>query len=69
MYKNIQNQLNGLKDKNLVAIIDEGRSKKIKEKCRIKGIYSRIFTIQVNNYIKSFSYSDLICGTIILKRV
>ena len=69
MYKNIQNQLKKLKDVNLVAIIDEGRSRKTKELCKIKGIYNRIFTIEVKNQIMSFSYADLICKTIILKKV
>lgn len=69
MYKNIQKELNELLGKDLIAIIDEGRSKKLKEKCKIKNIYNRIFTLEINNSIKSFSYSDLICKTIILKKV
>ena len=69
MYNNVRKQLIELKNKNLVAIIDEGRSRKTKEKCKIKGIYNRIFTLEINNSIKSFSYSDLICKTIILKKV
>lgn len=69
MYNNIRKQLLELKDNKLIAIIDEGRSRRIKEKCRIKGIYNRIFTIETESSIKSFSYSDLICKTIVLKKV
>ena len=69
MYKNIRNQLNELKGKEILAIIDEGRSRKRKEKCRIKGVYNRIFTLEINNLLLSFSYSDLICKTITLKKV
>ena len=69
MYKNIKKLLNELKGEDLIAVIDEGRSKKRKVKCKINGIYDRIFTIMVENSLLSFSYSDLICKTIILKRV
>ena len=69
MYNNIKNILNELKDKKLIAVIDEGRSRKREEKCKIKGIYNRIFTLQTEDKILSFSYSDLICKTIILKKM
>lgn len=70
MYRNIKNQLEQLKNKELIAVIDEGRSRKTQERCRIRGIYNRIFTIEIsNNCILSFSYSDLICKTITLKMV
>ena len=61
--------LEGIKDIDLLAIIDEGRSRKRKEKCRINGIYDRVFTIKVDDKILSFSYADLICKAIILKKV
>ena len=69
MYKVIRDKLNKLKDRELIAIIDEGRSRKRREKCRIKNIYGRIFTIEIDDKVLSFSYSDLICETIILKLV
>lgn len=69
MYKNIRVLLEGLKEKELIAIIDEGRSRKSKKKCKIEGIYSRIFTIKADDILLSFSYSDLICKTITLKKV
>lgn len=69
MYNNVRKYLLELKDKDLIAVIDEGRSRKRKEKCKIKGIYNRIFTIECNDFLLSFSYSDLICKTIILKKI
>ena len=66
VYKNIYNYLSGLKDKQLIAIIDEGRSRKKEIKCKINGIYRRIFTIESENILMSFSYSDLICKAITL---
>ena len=67
MYKNIYNILKEIKEKELIAIIDEGRSRKKEVKCKIKDIYRRIFTIECDNLLMSFSYSDLICKTITLK--
>ena len=69
MYKNIRNLLEDLKDRELIAIIDEGRSRKSKKKCKREGLYNRIFTIKTDDSILSFSYSDLICKTITLKKV
>lgn len=69
MIENIKKELFELKDKPVTAIIDEGRSRKRIEKGVIKGIYNKIFTIEINNMVTSFSYSDLICKTIVLKKV
>lgn len=69
MIENIKRELFELKDKPVTAIIDEGRSRKRIEQGVIKGIYNKIFTIEINNMITSFSYSDLICKTIVLKKV
>ena len=65
----IINELLKLKDKEVIVIIDEGRARKREEKGFIRGIYDRVFTIEINNLLTSFSYSDLICKTIILKKV
>ncbi len=67
MYQDKKEELLKLKGKNVTAIIDEGRSRKRIEKAIIKDVYDRIFTIEINNMITSFSFSDLICKTIILK--
>lgn len=58
-----------IKGKNVTAIIDEGRSRKRIEQGVIKDVYDRIFTIEINGVITSFSYSDLICKTIVLQKV
>ena len=63
------NELLKLKDKVVIAIIDEGRARKREERGIIRGIYDRVFTIEINNVLTSFSYSDLICKTIIIKTV
>lgn len=67
MYRNIKESLNKLINKEVIVIIDEGRSRKRKEKAKIKGVYNRVFIIEVNDLLMSFSYSDLICKTITLK--
>lgn len=69
MLDNIKRELFELKDKPVTAIIDEGRSRKRIEQGLIKGIYNRVFTIEINSMLTSFSYSDLICKTIVLKKV
>jgi uncharacterized protein Veg len=69
MYIDIISKLKELRGKKVLAIIDEGRSRKKEEQCKIKGIYNRVFTIEIDNVLMSFSYSDLICKTIILKKM
>ncbi len=69
MLENIKKELYKLKDKKVTAIIDEGRSRKRIEQGIIKGIYNKIFTIEINDMLLSFSYSDVICKTIVLKKV
>lgn len=58
-----------LKDKPVNIIIDEGRTRKREEKGIIRGVYDSIFTVEINNILTSFTYSDIICKTIILKNV
>ena len=67
VYKNIYNMLREFQGEQLLAVIDEGRSKRKKQICKLKKIYRRIFTIESENTFYSFSYSDLICKTITLK--
>ena len=66
MYSDIKNRLKKLLNKEILVTIDEGRSRKRIEKAKVKGVYNRIFTIEINNLLMSFSYSDLICKTITL---
>ncbi len=67
MIENIREELMKLKDKELELIIDEGRSRKRKEKGIIRGVYGRIFIVEINNVNNSFSFSDLINKTVIIK--
>lgn len=69
MYKDIKEFLIKLKGKEVVAVIDEGRSRKKEEKVIIKGIYDKIFVIEVNGINTSFTYSDIICKTIVFKNI
>ena len=64
MYKEIKNYLNSLLNKEVIVTIDEGRSRKKRQKAIISAVYNRIFTILINDVLLSFSYSDLICKTI-----
>lgn len=65
----IISELLKLKETEVLAIIDEGRARKREEKGVIKGVYDRVFTMEINNVLTSFSYSDLVCKTIILKKM
>ena len=67
MIENIKKELLKLKGKEVEIIIDEGRSRKRKEKGIIKDIYKRNFIVIINNINNSFSFSDLITKTIIIK--
>ena len=69
MYIKIKDKLSSLINKNIILEIDEGRSKKRKEKGKIKSVYDRIFIVEVNGVNMSYSYSDLICKTIVLKTI
>lgn len=67
MIEIVKEELSKYKDKNVEILINEGRSKKRKEKGKIKDLYSRIFIIEINGINNSFSYSDIITKTIIIK--
>jgi uncharacterized protein Veg len=67
MIEKLRNELNNLKNKEVDIIIDEGRSRKRKEKGIIKEIYNRTFIIEINNMNSSFSFADLINKTIVIK--
>ena len=67
MIEIIKEELSKYKDKDVEILINEGRSKKRKEKCKIKKLYNRTFIIEINGINNSFSYSDVITKTIIMK--
>lgn len=69
MRENIKLELLKLKNKKVKLIIDEGRARKKEEIGLIKNIYDRVFTVEINNVITSFTYSDIICKTIIIKQI
>ncbi len=65
----VKQELDSYKNKKVEIIINEGRSRKRKEIGKIKQLYERTFTIEINNIITSFSYSDIITKTIIINLV
>ncbi len=69
MKENLKNEIIELKGKKVKAIIDEGRARKREEIGIVKGAYDKVFTIEINDLVSSFSYSDLICKTIIIERI
>lgn len=69
MYKDIKEELTRLKGKKVIAIIDEGRSRKKEEKVIIKDVYDKVFLLEINGINASFSYSDVICKTIVFKNI
>lgn len=69
MYKEIKEELRKLKGKEVLAIIDEGRSRKKEEKVIIKDVYDNVFLIEMNGINTSFGYSDVICKTIVFKNI
>ena len=69
MIETLRKDLNKYKDVEVEFIIDEGRSRKRKEKGKIKEIYRRNFIVEINGMNVSFSYADLITKTIIINKI
>ena len=69
MIENIIKDLNNYKGREVEFIIDEGRSRKRKEKGIIKEIYRRNFIAEINDINVSFSYADVITKTIIINEL
>lgn len=69
MIENLRKDLNNYKGKEVEFIIDEGRSRKRKEKGVIKEIYRRNFIVEINDINVSFSYADLITKAIVINKI
>lgn len=69
MIENLRKDLNNYKGREVEFIIDEGRSRKRKEKGVIKEIYRRNFIVKINDINVSFSYADLITKTIVINMI
>ncbi len=62
----VKKQIDKLKNKKLKIKINIGRNKyEYLEGC-IKDIYPNLFTMETNNGMKSFTFSDIITKTVIL---
>lgn len=69
MIENLRKDLNNYKGREVEFIIDEGRSRKRKEKGIIKEVYKRNFIAEINDINVSFSYADLITKTIVINMI
>lgn len=69
MIENLRKNLNNYKGMEVEFIIDEGRSRKRKEKGIIKEVYRRNFIAEINDINVSFSYADLITKTIVINMI
>lgn len=69
MIENLRKDLNNYKGVEVEFIIDEGRSRKRKERGKIKEIHRRNFIVEINDINISFSYADLITKTIIINKI
>lgn len=68
--ENIINQIKSLKGQNIDLEVSRGRKKTLKYTGTIENIYPSIFTVRSltnNNSSFSYSYADVLCGTVIFK--
>ena len=62
----VKNQINDLKNNKLKIKVNIGRNKYEYYEGNIKDIYPNLFTMETNNGMKSFTFSDIITKTVIL---
>ena len=65
--KQIKEELNNYKDKNITIKYNLGRNKYEKYEVKIRELYDYVFLVEltdINKTVKSFSYSDIITKTI-----
>lgn len=67
MINEIKKDLKEKVGKEVLIVINEGRSKNTKTKGIIKKLYSNIFIIEIDGTDLSFSYSDVLTKKIIFK--
>ena len=65
--EHIKKNINNMKGTKVFAKVNIGRNKYEEFEGIIFGVYPSLFTIKVNNEIKSFSYADLLTKNIILR--
>ncbi len=68
MINTIYNELQKYKGEKVDIIINEGRSKIRNEMGIIKELYDNVFIILINGINESFSYSDIITKSVIIRR-
>ena len=65
--KQVKEELNNYKDKNITIKYNLGRNKYEKYEVKIRELYDYIFLVELTDIkktVKSFSYSDIITKTI-----
>lgn len=63
----VKARIAGLKGKTLSVSINKGRKKTVNLDGTIADVFPSVFTFRVGNEIVSFSYSDVICGDIVIR--
>ena len=65
----IKHQILDLKGKEVSLLVNLGRNKEETYVGTIENVYPKLFTVKVDNIIKSFSYSDVLTKTIVIKKI
>jgi len=68
--EDVKRRIEGLKGKSLALSVNKGRKKVVKLDGVIEDVFPSVFTFRdAGGDIASFSYSDVICGDIVLANV
>lgn len=65
----IKEQILDLKGKEVSLLVNLGRNKEETYVGTIENVYPKLFIVKVDNIIKSFSYSDVLTKTIVIKMI
>ena len=60
MIEKIKENLSKLVDKNIKIVVDIGRNKIETYEGKITKLYDNVWIFKTNNFIKSFSYKDIL---------
>lgn len=60
----VKAQIFSLKGNMVTLCVNRGRKRYDTFDCTIENIYPSVFTIKFNNKLQTFSYFDVLCGTV-----
>lgn len=63
----VKARIAGLKGKTLSVSVNKGRKKTVNLDGFIADVFPSVFTFRVGDETVSFSYSDVICGDIVIR--